>query len=186
MDIDEAYQVLIEGHGAFPRFYGPAADLNLGVGLVLDNAAYPIYDDDEGDFVVVEGIVYLLSHECDISQENDRPFNDAALVCPIIPLQNVLDQYLSGLPEDKVVSFVHQLSGSRVDRAAYVPTIPDRLPHGGVLYFSTLTSTSVAELSKPEIEVRCAVSEPGQIYIDQRLHQAILKPKDQRLPFGVR
>lgn len=187
MDIDEAYAVLIEGHGAFPRFYGSAEGLALGVGLILDNAAYPVYDDAGGDFVVVEGMVYVVSHECDIAQENERPFNDAALICPIIPLQNVLNEYLQGFPEDKVLSFVHQLANSKVDRAAYVPTIPDRLSHGGVLYFSTMTSTSVAELFKPDVEARCAVSEPGLKYIDDRLHQAILKrPKDQRLPLGGR
>ena len=187
MEVDEAYKLLVEGHGAFPRFYGSADGLDLGVGLILDGAAYPIYDDGAGEFAVAEGIVYVVSHECDLSQENERPFNDAALVCPIIPLQLVLDHYLLGLSADKVRSFIHQLSASRVDRAAFIPTIPDRLPHGGVLYFSTMTSTTVSELKRPNVATPCAVTVPGLKYIDDRLHQAILKrPKDQPLPLANR
>lgn len=185
MNVGEAYNVLIEGHGAFARFYGPADGLDLGTGIILDNAAFPFYDDEDSEFAIAEGLVYVVSHECDIAQGNDRPFNDAALICPIIPLQNMMDEYLADLPEEKVTSFLHQLSSSRVDRAAYIPTIADRLPHGGILYFNTLTSTSVVELAKPGVTVQCAVSEPGVKYIDDRLHRALLKPKDQRLPFAA-
>jgi hypothetical protein len=184
VEVGDAYNVLIEGHGAFARFYGPAANLDMGAGMILDNAAFPLFDDEDGEFAVAEGLVYVVSHECDIAQANDRPFNDAALICPIIPLQNMMDEYLADLSEEKVTSFVHQLSSSRVDRAAYIPTIADRLPHGGVLYFNTLTSTSVTELTKPGVIVQCAVSEPGLKYIDDRLHRALLKPKDQRLPLA--
>ena len=82
-------------------------------------------------------------------------------------------------------SFIHQLADSKVDRAIFVPAIPDPLPYGGVLYFSTMTGTSVRELLKPEVVTECVVTVPALKYIDDRMHQALLKrPKDQALPLA--
>lgn len=185
MNPDEAYAVLSAGHPSFPKFFGAAGQLDVGVGLILNNVAYPVYNDDDADWDIAEGLVYVVSHECDIAQENDRPFNDAALVCPIIPLANVIDQYLADLTPEQTKSFIHQLADSKVDRAIFLPAIPEHLPHGGVLYFSTMTSTSVQELIKPEVVAECAVTVPALKYIDDRMHQALLKrPKDQLLPLA--
>lgn len=185
MNLGEAYTILSAGHPSFSKFFGSADQLDLGVGLILNNATYPVYDDDAADWQIVEGLVYVVSHECDIAQENERPFNDAALICPIIPLSNVIDQYLAGLTVDQTRSFVHQLANSNVDRAAFIPAIADHLPHGGVLYFSTITSTSVLELMREEVILQCAITVPALKYIDDRMHHAILKrPKDQALPFA--
>jgi len=183
VDLREAYDSLTVGHAAFARFYGPAADLALGVGLFLNNVAYPAYDDDAGDFVVAEGLCYVVSHECDISLENDRPLNNAALLCPVIPLQSLLQHLEEIRTEDQVRGFIASLAKSEVDRAAYIPTIAEVLPDGGVLYFGTICSTDVRELARDSVQTVCAASYFGLEYIDQRLHQAILKrPKDQRLP----
>jgi hypothetical protein len=185
MNPDEAYAVLSAGHPSFPKFFGAVGQLDIGVGLILNNVAFPVYNDDEADWDIAEGLVYVVSHECDIAQENDRPFNDAALVCPIIPLANVINQYLADLSAEQTKSFIHQLADSKVDRAIFVPAIPDHLPYGGVLYFSTMTSTSVRELVKPEVVAECAVTVPALKYIDDRMHHALLKrPKDQLLPLA--
>lgn len=185
MNPDQAYTVLSAGHPSFPKFFGDVGQLDVGVGLILNNVAYPVYNDDDSDWDIAEGLVYVVSHECDIAQENERPFNDAALVCPIIPLANVIEQYLADLTPEKTKSFIYQLADSKVDRAIFVPAIPEHLPQGGVLYFSAMASTSVRELLKPEVVAQCAVTVPALKYIDDRMHQALLKrPKDQVLPMA--
>lgn len=185
MNADEAYAVLHAGHPSFPKFFGAAGELDVGVGLILNNVAYPMYNDEARDWDVAEGLVYVVSHECDIAQENDRPFNDAALICPIIPLEDVVAEYLSDLSIEQIRSFIYQLAGSRVDRAIFIPAIPERLPRGGVIYFSIMTSTSVRELLRPAVVTECAVTVPGLKYIDDRMNQALLKrPKDQLLPLA--
>src|SRR5206468_2128251 len=85
MNQNEAYAVLSAGHPSFPKFFGAVDQLDAGVGLILNHVAYPVYNDDDADWDIAEGLVYVVSHECDIAPENDRPFNEAALVCPIIP-----------------------------------------------------------------------------------------------------
>jgi hypothetical protein len=149
----------------------------------VSGIAYPFYDNDAGEFSVGVGQAYVVSHECDIDTANNRPFNDTALLCPIIPLEMVLDRYLATRTPDQARSFVSALSKRTVDRATYIPTIPDALPHGGVLYLNAMTHTNVVEFERAGVERRCAVSAFGLRYIDAALGNAILKrPKVQPLP----
>lgn len=183
MEIEEAHGLLANAHPDFPRFYGPAAGLDWGAGLIVRGLAYPFYDTDEAEFAVGVGRAYIVSHECDIDPANDRPFNDTALICPIIPLEVLLDKYLAGRTEDQVRSFINALGRRAVDRAAYIPTIADELPYGGVLYLNAMTHTNVAELNRKGVEKCCAVSAFGLRYVDAALNNALLKrPKAQSLP----
>lgn len=185
MDIREAHRIFEGAHPSFDRFYGGADGIGLGVGLILQNAAYPLFNAADGEFAVVAGLVYVVSHECDIDPANDRPFNDAALVCPIIPLDAAVARLSAERGEANTRSFLSQVAGRLVDRVAYVPTIPDRLPFGGILYFNNISHTQVRELEAAEVIRCCAVSVFGLRYVDAALHQAILKrPKSDRLPFS--
>jgi hypothetical protein len=183
VQVDEAHHLLVNAHPDFPRFYGPAAGLDWGVGLIARGLAYPFYDREISEFVVGVGRAYIVSHECDIDPANSRPFNDTLLVCPIIPLEVVLDNYLAGRSAGQTKSFVRALGNGTVDRAAYIPTIADELPYGGVLYLNAMTHTNVAELGRNGVVCCCAVSAFGLRYIDRALSNAILKrPKAQPLP----
>lgn len=185
MRIQSAHEILRDAHPDFPRFYGPVGKLDFGVGLILSKVAYPIYLQGEQEFATAIGMAYIVSHECDIDPANDRPFNDMVLVCPIIPLEIALQKYIAGRTADQTKAFIEALARSRVDRIAYIPSIHESLPYGGILYFSAMTSTHFNELERPDVKKVCAVSVPGLRYIDHRLHQAILKrPKAQQLPLA--
>lgn len=185
MRIEEAHRTLRSAHPYFARFYGSDAGLDWGVGLIARGLAYPVFDRREGEFSVVTGWAYVVSHECDIDPANDRPFNEAVLICPIIPLETVLSRYLSAKSPEKIRSFLIALGRREVDRAVYIPTIADNLPYGGVLYLNALTHTDVKELSLVGVERCCAVSAFGLRYLDAALHNALLKrPKAQRLPLS--
>ena len=64
-------------------FYGNCSGLNIGVGLIYDNIPYSIFDRNEKLFDTVAGLVYILSHECDVDEDNPRFFNDDGQICPI-------------------------------------------------------------------------------------------------------
>jgi len=155
------------------------------VGLIVRGVAFPFYDKDVSEFAVAIGRAYIVSHECDIDQTNNRPFNDTVLLCPIIPLEVVLERYLAGRNPEQARSFISALGNRRVDRAAYIPTIADELPNGGVLYLNSMTHTNVAELARDGVGRCCAVSAFGLRYVDAALSNAILKrPKAQPLPLA--
>lgn len=178
-----ADELLRDAHSDFARFYGPDEGLDLGVGLILRGVAFPIYLDDEQEYATAVGTVYVVSHECDIDPDNARPFNDRVLICPIIPLEIVLEDYLPGIGEEKLEGFIRHLGRRNIDRIAYIPPIADDLPYGGVLYFSAISHTHIAELTRDPVTRSCAVSAFGLRYIDTAMHQALLKrPKANVLP----
>jgi hypothetical protein len=185
VDIAAAHKLLANASPAFPKFYGPSEGLDWGVGLIVKGVAFPFFDKAKSEFSVGIGRVYVVSHECDIDLQNNRPFNDMALLCPIIPLEAVLERYLAGRTEDQSRAFVDALGKRTVDRAAYIPTISEELPYGGVLYFNSITHTHVSEFHRPGVEKCCSLSGFGLVYMDAALSHAVLKrPKAQALPLS--
>ena len=57
-------------------FYGNCDGLALGVGLLYDSVRYPLFDADSRLFDTVAGLVYVLTHECDVDLNNPRIFNE--------------------------------------------------------------------------------------------------------------
>lgn len=187
MDLREAYNLLTRDAPDPGRFLGPPADgLSIGAGLILGDVTFPAYDVGEGAFVVGDGMVYVISHECDLDADNDRPFNDSSVVCPIIPLDVVVEKYLATLNEEQLSAFLDAIGKRTVERVLFVPAIADVLPYGGLLYFGTLTHTHISELTKEAVRRHSAVTAYGLNIIDLALERAIRRPKAQRLAFAPR
>lgn len=184
MDLRRAYDLASGLRQDLGRFYGPFEGLDLGAGLILKDVAYPLYDVEESDFAVVTGLAYVVSHECDMDQANIRPFNDYGVICPIIPLQAVLERLLQAMAEEQIVSFLGAVGRRAVERVLFVPAIHDVLPEGGIMYLGALTSTHVTELQRDGVSTCGAVSVYGLRAIDYALEQAFRKPKAQRLAFA--
>jgi hypothetical protein len=87
MDVKDAYEFMM-AHllTDVGRFYGSGQSLSLGAGLLFRGVRYPIYVEATYLFMTVRGMVYVLTHECDVDPNNIRPFNDDVLICPVIPL----------------------------------------------------------------------------------------------------
>src|SRR4051794_11611175 len=101
----ECAQTILKA-SAFDRtetFYAPDNGLPLGVGLIIDDVEFPIFDPAADRFAVVKGLVYLLSHECDLDPANARVLNDMGLVCPIVAIPEFLvDCERMGIADDEV------------------------------------------------------------------------------------
>jgi hypothetical protein len=69
---------------AFPyvsgAFYGHVGLRSLGI-------RHAIFDEQDKLFDTVSGLVYILTHECDVDTHNQRAFNNYILICPIINLE---------------------------------------------------------------------------------------------------
>lgn len=148
MRLEEAVRRLRDAHSDYSRFYGQPLELDWGVGVLGRNLTYPLFDSASADFILAEGVAYVVSHECDIDQENDRPFNNAVLVCPVIPFEAALDHLNSHRTPSQVRGFIDALSNNTVDRVIYIPALPDALPWGGLLYFNAMSHTDVSEVEK--------------------------------------
>ena len=175
-------RVLENYYPPYKDFWGPASNLSLGTGLVYSKITHPLLSIESKLFDTVRGPVLVLTHECDISQENERYLNEELLICPIIPFENFFEEYVSNISIESLNnSFLPSLASHSISRAMYLPTAGHNfLPFGGLIYFNQICSThlSMFEDSKPE----CSITALGLNRLSQKLQNHLLRPKSQNLP----
>lgn len=184
MDLSQAFDCVTKSLTIdVGRFYAPGTSLGLGKGSIFGSVPYPIFDDDRRLFVTAEGLVYVLTHECDIEDENERLFNTDLLICPIIPLQYLVEAHLAELPQTQLVSFLTNLGARRISRLIYLPPCPPDLAYGGIMYLNHIANTSVDVFRDGAARLIGAVTGYGLTIIEQILENHLLRPKADRLAF---
>ena len=184
MDIAQAHSVVAAAaRDDAGSFYGSVAGLALGAGLVVANVEFPAYQPNEDRFVVWAGLVLVLSHECDLDQDNQRLLNDLALICPVRKLEALVDVAAeAGYDDAALTAFLGNLASRRVSRAIYLPPLPDQLPYGGFVYLNQFTHTSVKRLMADEAKPVIALSAYAMQSVDYALMGHLLRNKSDQLP----
>lgn len=171
---------------ASDRFYGPVGEAAIGAGLMLNNVEYPTYITQNDDFGVLRGLVLVLTHECDLDPDNSRIMNDAAIICPVIPLEAFAESLEALLGDEDAAVLLGNITARYVNRLVYLPVIPEVLPYGGYLYLNMLTNTHYSKLTDGEVQAICMMSGDGLREIDHALERHLRRPKADRVPFEVR
>lgn len=179
---DSLNNVLENYYPNYKDFWGPANKLSIGTGLVFSEINYPLLNLESGFFQTVQGPILVLTHECDISQENERYFNEELLICPIIPFEEFINQYVSYVSQDALQSnFIPSLSKHKISRVMYLPYVNEELlPYGGLIYFNQISSTHISMFEKKKAAV--AISAPGLNCLSLKLQNHLLRPKAEILP----
>lgn len=182
MDIDSARAFVIsKATHDFGNFYGGVnSEMSVGVGLIFDKVRYPVFNISDVVYDTREGIVYILTHECDIDQDNDRVFNDYAIICPIIPFENFHSEMSQLMEDDKLGAFYSDLGRDNVSRLSYIPPIANFLPHGGVLYYNQITHTHVSSFADSTNNIE-SLTYSGLRVIDYKVTNHLLRPKAENL-----
>jgi hypothetical protein len=179
MTVDEAYDVVSKNLSYPPgAFYGSAHDLNLGAGMFFSNVRQPAFDAKSLVYKTVRGLAYVVTHECDVSQDNRRPLNDSVLICPLIPFEAFFTEFhaLPNLP-----AFLGELATRDVFRAVYLPSNGRELRYGAILYLNRITSTHVSAFEESGVDCFGAVSTTGLREIDASLQNLLMREKADRL-----
>lgn len=164
-------------------FYGSSAGLSLGLGLLIDDVEFPIFNAETDRFSVQSGLVYVLSHECDLEPSNNRFLNGMALVSPVLQLEAVLaDADSSGVPEGDLAAFLGNVAARKIARCVYLPPLADKIPAGGLLNLNLLLSTSVDRLQGGESVA--AITIPALYTIQEALSEHLLREKSETLPLA--
>lgn len=168
-------------------FYGSAAGLSLGVGLIYEGVNFPLFNESEGLFDTAQGLAFILTHECDIDQANERHFNDCVLICPIIKFEEFAVEFADNHSEAALMGLLPDIAQSKVYRVQYLPPIPPHvashvLPFGGFLYLNQICSTHVTVFRESGSSQTCALSSYALQAIDYKLKNHLFRPKVQILP----
>jgi hypothetical protein len=166
------------------RFYGAIqSNAPIGVGQLYSSVRCPAFNIEDMVFDTVETLVYVLTHECDIDQSNDRSFNKHLVICPLIPLEHAVDELSQELSDEHLKSFFSELARDRISRLVYFPPIQQVLSNGGLLYLNQLSHTHLDSMSLPNVSPAGCVSSYGLQKVDYILSNHLLRPKASPLPF---
>ena len=184
MEVAEAHRIIEDVALDDPGiFYGNTNDLPPGAGLILSPVDFPAYQPDDDRFVVWGGPILILSHECDLDQDNQRLLNDLALVCPVRRLDAVVEMAATaGYSDNALTTFLGNLGRRRVSRAVYMPPLPDLLPYGGFLYLNQLSHTSVRRLVDDAVSPVAALTAYAMQSVDYALASHLFRDKADQLP----
>jgi hypothetical protein len=166
------------------RFYSGGAAVGLGKGKIYKSIICPLFDPGQGHFVTIKTLAYVLTHECDVDQANERVFNDEVLVCPILPLHILIEEYEAALAGELLPAFLGNLGQRNVSRLAFLPAIPDVIDYGGVLYLNQISHTHRTAFDAEEAQQVCAVTAYGLEHMEYALENHLLRPKADRLALG--
>ena len=180
----EAHKILSAGSPLSPgKFYGSTEHLALGTGLIYAAVRCPVYNPEDRLFSTVELPVYVLTHECDVDQDNDRSFNEYLTVCPLIPLSEFLIVYEEWMQGDgNLGNFLSAIANRSVNRLMYLPPGPGQLQYGAFLYLNNIVSTHICEFES--VKPFASVSAYGLEAIDKTFFNHFLRPKADRLSLG--
>lgn len=185
MDAQKAHQIAAAASRIdVGSFYGNADALAPGAGVIIDKVEFPIFDRASSRFAVKSGLVYVVTHECDIDADNDRALNDLAIVCPITRLEDFIEAF-AVLGDETLEKVLDALGRRDISRAVYIPPMADVLPYGGLLYLNALSHTHRSKLQNDGAATVGCVTWRGLREIDLALERHLRRPKADRLPLIV-
>jgi hypothetical protein len=186
--VDELAQIALN-HTAYQNigaFYGSAAELAPGTGLIFSGVTYPTYNPANARFEARRGAVLILTHECDIDQQNVREFNTGFVLAPLIAMASFARMFEQANRHDLARNLARDVAGDRVSRLFFLPPPNPLLPANGMglgafIYLNAITSGHVKQLSVQEAHKVCALSEYGLEALDRKLRNHFLRPTAQQL-----
>lgn len=182
MRVEEAYKCIKDASNCdYGRFFSPGDSLALGKGKVFDEILYPFFSNEDKVYMTVSGLVYVLTHECDVEALNQRIFNEDILISPIIPLESLIDAYLEQSTEENLKGFLSNLGARNISRLLYLPPINQSLPFGGVMFLNQISHSHVSVFDPANS--KAAVTGYGLSIIEYILENHLLRPKADRLAF---
>jgi hypothetical protein len=149
--------------------------------VLYGSIIFPLFDSDTGVFLTVEGQGCVLTHECDVDQNNNKLFNTDVLICPIIPLQDVVEELAQELTQVQLISFLTNLGARNISRLVYLPTLASSLKYGGVLYLNQITNTPANLFHNGYAHSIGALTGYGLTVVDYSIENHLLRPKADHL-----
>ena len=140
-------------------------------------------------FETALGLALVLTHECDIDQNNERCFNGLLLVCPVISLDDFCEECEQEEGPGAWGGILPKIAGDEVYRAMYLPPLSGSLAcpemeGGGIIYLNHISSCRVEWISNPSEQAIGSLSAIGLRAFDAKLQNHLFREKAASLWFS--
>lgn len=165
------------------QFYGTAGGMAIGAGLIVSSVPTPTYLADQEAYATGKGPALVLTHECDIDPNNIRPFNDKALVAPLIRIEKYVQSALDEYTPQEINAFATNVASGKTTRICYLPRFggPDGPLHfGAFIDLNFITSCGIKSLVKSPVV--CSLTGYAISAIDRALQNHLFRAKADRAP----
>jgi hypothetical protein len=186
LTVDEAEQFVFEiTQRTSGQYYGPVdAALGLGLGVFYERVFVPVFEPVRRIFQTVETSVLVVTHECDIDQENQRLFNTDVLILPLIDFAELFSGLRAEKNDDDIRSYLSSLARDQISQLMYLPPLPPRFPRGIILYLNRITYTYVSEFATDKTPTLGALTAFGLERFRFKLENHFFREKFDRLPLS--
>jgi hypothetical protein len=163
-------------------FYGEVPNPSVGAGLVYHDVVFSVFNHENQAFDTVIGAAYVLTHECDVDSDNARHFNDQVVVCPLLPLEDLVATFEPEMGEDSFRQWLASAAANEIVRIFFLPPAPygGALTNGAVLYLNQLCSTHIDVFN--EAVALCSLSSHALDRLDWKLQNLLFRPKADPQP----
>ena len=148
--------------------------------MVYRDSVFALFDPDRSIYRTAEGVTYILTHECDVEVANDRLFNTDLLVCPLMPLELLVEELQAVQTREQVAGFLGNLGARNIPRLVYLPPITGAFDHGAVMFLNQITNAP-AEVLRSRAHLVCALTAFGLAEVEYALEHHLLRPKAERI-----
>lgn len=165
------------------QFYGPAHGMAIGSGVIVSSIPMPVYLPDQEAYATGKGAALVLTHECDIDPDNIRPFNDKALVAPLIRFEKYVQTASQEYSSQEINAFASNVASGNTTRLCYLPRFGDGsspLHFGAFIDLNYITSCGIQSLIRSPI--LCSLSGYAISFIDRALQNHLFRAKADRAP----
>jgi hypothetical protein len=172
------------------KFYGPSSTLPIGAGVLLRDCPFPVPSAESRKFLTCSGLALVLTHECDIAPDNDRSFNEHAIVIPVVPLSIWVDDMIEQHGVGSWGGILAKIASNEVFRIMYLPPTPaaaqvPELAFGGIVNLNTMTSTPLEWHEHYKTISVCSLTAIGLRNLDYKITNHLLREKSVNL-WGMR
>lgn len=162
-------------------FFSSASGRPLGAGILLEKCRLPYLDPGTQRFRTARGLACVITHECDIDQNNERSFNDKLIVLPIIDFKIWYENAKRDFGDGKAYELAVDIVKDNIFRVLFLPAIShSTMEYGGILYLNEMTNTDVEDVNA-NANILAALTSYSFRILSYKIENHLLRPKSAPL-----
>ena len=128
--------------------------------MIYSGVSFPIFNTGSARYEVLRGTVVVLTHECDVEQANQKPFNSDLIFAPIGRFDDFFTELRETKGEDEAKAYLGDLCRDRISQLFYFPPFGE-MATGGIVYLNRIGTSHLSQFQRDGVAAVSALSAYG-------------------------